>query len=120
MVSRTNRGKKHLNAKVCPIIEAIKTIVTESRLLVVRHLFAGPKGFNELWRESGINSKTLSVTLKFLEQQGIVKRKIISTRPFAVQYSLTTSGLELKPALEAFGDWGSKWLPECSADKIRK
>jgi DNA-binding HxlR family transcriptional regulator len=95
----------------CPVIGAIKGIVTESRLLVVRHLFTGPKRFNELLRESGINSKTLSATLRFLEENGIVKREIISTRPFTVQYSLTTSGLELKPALEALGEWGRKWLP---------
>ena len=105
--------KKDANGnEMCPIVEAIRTIVTESRLLVVRHLFTGPKGFNELWRVSGINSKTLSLTLKFLEQRGIVNREILSTRPFTVQYSLTPSGLELKPALEAFGDWGNRWLPE--------
>jgi len=118
MTSRLKGRKRNLNShEVCPIVEAIKTVVTESRLLVVRHLFTGPKGFNELWRESGINSKTLSLTLKFLEQQGIVKREILSTRPFAVQYSLTPSGLELKPALEAFGYWGSKWLPEFNDNK---
>lgn len=95
----------------CPVVGAIKGIVTESRLLVVRHLFTGPKRFNELLRESGINSKTLSATLRFLEENEIVKREIISTRPFTVQYSLTTSGIELKPALEALGQWGRKWLP---------
>ncbi|MGA3406131.1 MAG: winged helix-turn-helix transcriptional regulator, partial [Candidatus Bathyarchaeia archaeon] len=42
---------------------------------------------------------------------GIVKREIIDTRPFTVQYSLTVSGIELKPALEALGEWGRKWLP---------
>jgi DNA-binding HxlR family transcriptional regulator len=68
-------------------------------------------------RESGINSKTLSLTLRFLEQQRIVKREIVSTRPFNVQYSLTASGVELKPALEAFGDWGSKWLPKFKGNK---
>jgi len=95
----------------CPVVGAIKSIVTESRLLVVRHLFAGPKGFNELLRVSGINSKTLSATLKFLEEYGIVDRKIVSTRPFLVQYSLTPAGLELRSALEALGNWGAKWLP---------
>ncbi len=93
------------------MVGAIKTIVTESRLLVVRHLFTGPKGFNELLRASGINSKTLAATLKFLEQSGIVRREVISTAPFAVQYSLTASGLELQPALEGLGNWGKKWLP---------
>lgn len=98
--------------ETCPVVGAIKSIVTESRLLVVRHLFSGPKGFNELLRVSGINSKTLSATLKFLEEYGIVDRKIMSTRPFLVQYSLTPAGLELKSALEALGNWGAKWLPQ--------
>jgi DNA-binding HxlR family transcriptional regulator len=118
MSSRLKRRKRDLDSdEMCPIVESIKTVVTESRLLVVRHLFTGPKGFNELWRESGINSKTLSLTLKFLERQRIVKREILSTRPFTVQYSLMPSGLELKPALEAFGNWGSKWLPEFNDNK---
>ncbi len=120
MASKLKRSKKNANGnEMCPIIETIRTLVTESRLLVVRHLFAGPKGFNELWRVSGINSKTLSLTLKFLEQQGIVNREILSTRPFTVQYSLTPSGLELKPALEAFGNWGSRWLPEFNSNQTK-
>ena len=113
------RGRNPTGSEVCPIVGAIKTLVTGSRLLVVRHLFTEPKGFNELWRVSGINSKTLSLTLKFLERQGIVNREIISTRPFTVQYSLTPSGLELKPALEALGNWGNKWLPEFRGSKIK-
>ena len=100
------------DADHCPAVGAIKAIVTESRLLAVRHLFTGPKGFNELLRTSGINSKTLSATLKFLEQNGIVRREVISTAPFSVQYSLTASGLELEPALEGLGKWGMKWLPQ--------
>src|SRR5208282_2912561 len=97
---------------MCPVVGAIKSIVTESRLLVVRHLFTGPKRFNELMRVSGINSKTLSATLKFLEERGIVRREVLSTRPFTVEYSLTPSGQELKPVLEGLGNWGSKWLPD--------
>jgi len=103
----------------CPVVGAIKSIVTESRLLVVRHLFTGPKGFNELQRVSGINSKTLSATLKFLEEYGIVERKIMSTRPFLVQYSLTPAGLELRSALEALGNWGAKWLPQLKRNEAR-
>lgn len=104
---------------LCPIVGAIKTIVTESRLLIVRQLFTGPKRFNELLRASGVNSKTLSLTLKFLEEQGIVRREVLSTRPFTVQYSLTPSGLDLKPALAELGNWGSKWLPEFNGNKTK-
>lgn len=94
----------------CPMVGAIKTVVSIARLLVIRHLFTGPKRFNELLRVSGINSKTLSATLKSLEDRKVVKREVVSTRPFIVQYSLTESGLELKPVLEGLGAWGMKWL----------
>ncbi|MGA3109619.1 MAG: helix-turn-helix domain-containing protein [Candidatus Bathyarchaeia archaeon] len=102
----------HVATDMCPVVGAIKSIVTESRLLVVRHLFTGPKRFNELLRVSGINSKTLSATLKFLEEREIVRREVLSTRPFTVEYSLTPSGQELQPVLDSLGSWGSKWLPE--------
>jgi len=113
------RMKEPVHDGNCPVVGAIKSIVTESRMLVVRHLFTGPKGFNELLRASGINSKTLSATLKFLEEYGIVDRKVVSTRPFSVQYSLTQAGLELKPALEALGNWGVKWLPQLKREEAR-
>jgi DNA-binding HxlR family transcriptional regulator len=96
----------------CPAVATIQNIGSESKLLVLRHLLQGPKRFNELLRSSGINSKTLSASLKSLEQNRIVIREVISTRPFTVQYSLSPSGLSLEPVFEAMGDWGRKWLPQ--------
>jgi DNA-binding HxlR family transcriptional regulator len=96
--------------ELCPAVATIKSIVTESKFLVFRHLFQGPKRFNELLRSSGINSKTLSATLKSLEREGVVLRKVVSTRPFAVEYSLSPSGSELEPVFQALGAWGRKWL----------
>jgi DNA-binding HxlR family transcriptional regulator len=87
-------------------------LVTEAKLRVLRDLIGGPKGFNVLMRTTGINSKTLSSSLKFLEQREVVVRRVVSTRPFSVQYSLTASGKELAPVMEAFGRWGEKWLRE--------
>jgi DNA-binding HxlR family transcriptional regulator len=57
--------------------------------------------------------------LKFLEEQGIVRRGVLSTRPFTVQYSLTPSGLDLKHAFAELGTWGSKWLPEFNGTKAK-
>ncbi|HEV2390395.1 MAG TPA: helix-turn-helix domain-containing protein [Nitrososphaerales archaeon] len=87
-------------------------LVTEAKLRVIRDLIGGPKGFNALMRATGINSKTLSSNLKFLEQRGVVTRQVVTTKPYSVQYSLTASGKELGPVLEEFGRWGAKWLPE--------
>jgi DNA-binding HxlR family transcriptional regulator len=102
----------------CPTAGAIWTMVTEPKLLVVRYLSNGPKGFNELMRASGINSKTLSSTLKFLEGKEVVVRRVLSTRPFSVEYSLSASGEELRPVLEELGKWGEKWLPQSRAEAL--
>ena len=119
MAAKVRLTNMDQRADRCPVVGAIRAVVTESRLLVVRHLFTGPKRFNELLRESQINSKTLSATLKFLEDHGIVRRDVVSTKPFNVQYSLTQSGLELGPALEGLGTWGRKWLNEFNAPEPR-
>jgi DNA-binding HxlR family transcriptional regulator len=94
----------------CPIIETIEAVVSEVRFLVVRHLFTGPKGFNELSRISGLNSKTLSIALKSLQDNSIVIRQVVSTKPFTVSYSLSKSGEDLKPIFKELGYWGKKWL----------
>jgi DNA-binding HxlR family transcriptional regulator len=95
---------------ICPIVETIKIIGTESRLIVLRYLFDGPKGFNQLLRLTGLSSKTLSSTLKFMEESGIVERKVVATRPFKVEYTLTQKGKDLESLFKQMGQWGEKWV----------
>jgi len=110
-VAELGTGAKPMDGGKCPTVGSL-ALVTEAKLRVVRDLLGGAKGFNALMRTTGINSKTLSSTLKFLEKREVVLRRVVSTRPFSVQYSLTASGKELAPVLEEFGRWGAKWLPE--------
>jgi DNA-binding HxlR family transcriptional regulator len=95
---------------ICPIIETIKVIGTEPRLLILRYLFDGPRGFNKLLKETKLSSKTLSSTLKSLQESGIIERRIISTRPFKVEYSLTDKGKELEDLFKVMRMWGEKWV----------
>jgi DNA-binding HxlR family transcriptional regulator len=39
-----------------------------------------------------------------------VRRDVLSTQPFAVQYSLTEKGRQLQPVVEALRAWGERWL----------
>ncbi len=95
----------------CPIVEAIKEIGGEWRLIVIRYLNDGPMGFNDLLKNiEGLNSKTLSSTLKYLEAHSIVTREVESTRPFRVRYSLTDKGRSLKYSLEDLKRWGEEWV----------
>jgi DNA-binding HxlR family transcriptional regulator len=53
--------------------------------------------------------------LRELEADGIVNRKVFSTVPPKVEYSLTDHGKSLKQALNAICDWGKKHMERIGA-----
>ncbi|MEM2238252.1 MAG: helix-turn-helix domain-containing protein [Candidatus Caldarchaeum sp.] len=104
--------------QICPMVAAAKILGSMWSLVVISYLTTGPKGFNELLRLiPSLNSKTLSRTLKALQSRGLVKRNVVSFQPFAVTYSLTPMGEELKPLLEGLRRWSVKWLSEGNGDQ---
>jgi len=65
--------------------------------------------FNEFKRLIGtISYKTLSLTLKELEADGIVVRTEFPQIPPKVEYSLSERGESLLPVLNAMCDWGKR------------
>ncbi len=69
----------------------------------------GTVRFNEMKRYiSGISYKTLSLTLKELEADGLVHRKEYPQIPPRVEYSLTERGKSLIPILDMMCEWGEK------------
>lgn len=64
---------------------------------------------NELKKCIGsISFKTLSMTLKELEADGIVIRKEYPQIPPKVEYYLSERGQSLMPVLDTMCDWGKK------------
>lgn len=65
--------------------------------------------FNEMKKYIGsVSFKTLSLTLKELEKDGLVKRKEYPQIPPKVEYSLTPRGRSLIPILDGMCEWGLK------------
>ena len=63
--------------------------------------------FMDLLREvDGIAAKMLSKELQDLEQNELVKREVLNTKPITVQYSITEYGKTLMPVIEAIAGWG--------------
>ena len=94
----------------CPLYGLLDVIAKKWSLLVVAILGnEGEKGFNELKSElEGISPKTLSDTLKKLEKLKLVTKKILSTSPPGVKYSLTPDGWKLREYLIPILTWASK------------
>lgn len=76
--------------------------------VVLWYLKNGTQRFAELKKQiPDITEKMLSIQLRALEADGLVKRKVYGTKPpIKVEYSLTEFGTTLIPALNAIAKWG--------------
>jgi DNA-binding HxlR family transcriptional regulator len=90
----------------CPSRLAIDHIADRWTILILGRLGEEPLRFNALLRSiDGITQKVLSRTLKRLERDGIVTRKVFPTSPVTVEYSITPLGLDLAIAVKPLCDW---------------
>lgn len=91
----------------CTRVNDIISLVGDKwSVLIVMHLDATPKRFSEIKRAiTGISQKMLTVTLRGLERDGYVHRRVYPTVPPKVEYRLTALGEELQVPLRALGNW---------------
>ena len=77
-------------------------------LLVVRELMLGPKRFTDLRVGlPNVSPNVLARRLRDLEEVGVIKRKVYTTKPpLKVEYSLTDFGKTLIPLLHSIANWG--------------
>lgn len=78
------------------------------KTVILYHLIGGALRYNELRKEMPtVTERTLSLQLKTLENDGIVKRKVYTSKPpLKVEYSLTDFGKTLIPLIQSIADWG--------------
>ena len=63
--------------------------------------------FGELKKQiPDMTEKMLSIQLKKMEEDGLVKREVYAEVPLRVEYSLTDFGKSLTPVLESISKWG--------------
>jgi DNA-binding HxlR family transcriptional regulator len=101
----------------CPIATTLDLLGDKWTLLVVRDLlFVGKRRFGEfLESPEGIPTNILSDRLRRLEEHGVVKKSLYSSRPRRYEYRLTAMGADLFPVLRAMAEWGLRHLPGTSA-----
>lgn len=75
---------------------------------ILYNLKSNTMRYNELRKTMPtVTERTLSLQLKTLEKDGIIKRKVYTSKPpLKVEYSLTEFGETLIPLLQAIVDWG--------------
>lgn len=78
------------------------------KTVILFHLIGKTLRYNELRKETPtVTERTLSLQLKTLEEDGVIKRKVYYSKPpLKVEYSLTDFGETLVPLLQSIADWG--------------
>jgi len=99
----------------CPIEKTVTLIGNKWSIIIIKELYLGkkPYRFNELLKTlPPISSRTLSLKLKDLVKYEILKKKVVSFTPPAVEYSLTAKGKDLSLVIRSMGEWSEKWHSE--------
>ncbi len=98
---------KDPTSPVCRTISALlQRIGDKWSVLVVTTLARGGRRFNELRREiPSVSQRMLTLTLRNLERDGLVSRKVTPSIPPRVDYALTALGRSLQRPVEALSQW---------------
>ncbi|UII79026.1 helix-turn-helix domain-containing protein [Flagellimonas sp. CMM7] len=78
------------------------------KTVILFHLMNQKLRYNELRKSMPtVTERTLSLQLKAMEEDGLIKRKVHTSKPpLKVEYSLTDFGKTLIPLIQSIADWG--------------
>ncbi len=111
--------EKYSNPDLCPIRNVVDRIGDKWSILVLLLLDEEPiLRFNEIHKYiKTISQKMLTVTLKSLEQDGLVNRTVYAQVPPKVEYALTPLGKTLLPHLHNIVGWAKNNMADIEVSR---
>ncbi|MCU1449967.1 MAG: hypothetical protein JWP02_2137 [Acidimicrobiales bacterium] len=102
--------------EACEVRHVLDRIADKWSLLVIVILAGGTHRFTELRREiDGISQRMLTLTLRQLERDGLVRRTVHPVVPPRVDYELTPLGATLLETIQSLVAWTTDHLSEIAA-----
>ena len=102
--------------RVAPILARVGDKWT---ILVVMTLARGTMRFSDIKRAiDGISQRMLTLTLRGLERDGLVTRRVYPTVPPRVDYALTQMGHSLCVPVKALGGWVQDHIDTIDAARV--
>jgi len=111
MKSCSEKKHEHPNCSIRHILDRFGDKWSILIISILGHV--GKQRFNELNQQIGdISQKMLTVTLRSLEADGLISRKLYPEIPPRVEYELTDLGRSLLPHIEQLAQWAEQHM-EC-------
>ncbi|MFJ2766403.1 winged helix-turn-helix transcriptional regulator [Streptomyces sp. NPDC087300] len=97
----------------CGVRDVLDRLGDKWSVYVVVELASGVLRFKELQRRihGGISQRMLTLTVRRLERDGLVKRTVYPTIPPQVEYELTEMGHSLTHLVKELADWSIAHRP---------
>ncbi len=91
-------------------VEATLSVIGGRWKPVVLCNLVEPKRFGELCRAMpNATQRMITLQLRELEADGVIKRKVFAEVPPRVEYEMTEFGRSLQPVLDVMSDWGAEF-----------
>jgi DNA-binding HxlR family transcriptional regulator len=115
------RGKKVANLEaVCPIRDVLDRIGDKWSILLLMTLAERPHRFGELRRAvADISQRMLTQTLRDLQRDGLVDRRVFPTNPPSVEYRLTALGTSLLRPMAVLVRWSDDHHAKIKTARMR-
>lgn len=95
----------------CSVEASLDVIGGKWKGVILFHLFEDTRRFGELQKLiPNVTRRMLTLSLRELEEAGIVHREVYRQVPPKVEYSLTPYGQTLKPIILSLRAWGDEYL----------
>ena len=105
--STNNINRQYIHE--CDLTYAVCKIGGRWKLLILDKLKIEKLRFSELRKSiSGITERMLTLQLRELEKEGLVKRTVYAQVPPRVDYELTDIARELIPIWQLLSEWGGR------------
>jgi DNA-binding HxlR family transcriptional regulator len=96
-----------------PHRELLDQVLDKWSLSVLNELCERPCRFSQLRRAiPAVTQKSLTATLRRLERNGIIERKLLSSRPVAIEYRITPLGKTLRHPIDVLLEWAAMHMPQ--------
>src|SRR3954469_19110637 len=102
--------------EACPLREVLERVGSKWSVQILVATVRQPIRFTELERSiEGVSRRMLTLTLRNLERDGLLKRTVYPTVPPKVEYTATAIARELYDALTALTTWAQRHRGEIAA-----
>lgn len=109
MARRNQERSEELKSR-CPVEATLGVMGGRWKAAVLFQLASGTQRFGQLRRLlPNITQRMLTLQLRELEEDGLVRRTVYAEVPPRVEYELTAWGESLRPIIDAMCEWGQRY-----------